>query len=145
MPHTRASLLEAATAFCEAFAAQKPPPELLSHFSSSSDIVVHEHGLPTLAPFLGRDFRGRDGVQRYLEVVSECLSFTNMRVGGYVVDAEAGRVAARGTARFTWKSTGQEWEEEFAYMLGFDEEGKVVSYEIWADSGAAYLASQGKL
>lgn len=30
-------------------------------------------------------------------------------------------------------------------MLDFDDEGKVTDYQVWADSGAAYLASKGQL
>lgn len=40
---------------------------------------------------------------------------------------------------------GNEWNERFAYMLDFDDEGKVTDYQVWADSGAAYLASKGQL
>lgn len=51
----------------------------------------------------------------------------------------------RGEAWFRWKDTGQNWEEVFTYALAFDEEAKVLKYEIWADSGAAYLARKGLL
>jgi len=49
--------------------------------------------------------------------------------------------SVRGRARFTWKSTGKAWDEIFVYRIQLDEEGKVLVYEVWADSGAAYLAS----
>ncbi|KAL2017140.1 hypothetical protein VTK56DRAFT_2562 [Thermocarpiscus australiensis] len=145
---TRTALLNAATAFCTAFASGTASPQelLTSHFTRNTpNILVHEHGLPRLAPFLGRTFRGADGLARYLSVVSECLSFADMRFGDYVVDAEACNVSVRGAARFTWRGTGQSWDEVFAYVLGFDEEMRVERYEIWADSGAAWLASQGQL
>lgn len=143
---SRTALLAAATSFTTAFASTAPPPEIRTHFTRHSpSILVHEHGLPQLAPFLGRTFRGAEGLAQYLSVVSECLGFEDMRFGEYVVDAEARTVAARGRARFTWKGTGQSWDETFAYVLAFDEECKVVRYEVWADSGAAYLASRGEL
>ncbi|OTA52636.1 hypothetical protein K449DRAFT_402443 [Hypoxylon sp. EC38] len=146
MPHhKRTELLEAATAFCDSFAQKKPLDEILSHFSSSDNIVAYEHGLPELAPFLGREFRGREGVQEYFETVSSCLSYENMRFADYIVDAVENRVAVRGTAKFMWTANGESWDEVFAYALKFDDERKVVSYEIWADSGAAYLASKGQL
>ncbi|KAK3990209.1 hypothetical protein QBC44DRAFT_325867 [Cladorrhinum sp. PSN332] len=142
----RASLLQAATSFCESFASQKPPDEILSHFTSTeSNIVVIEHGLPRLAPFLGREFRGKDGLQKYLHAISEFLTYKNMRFSNYVVDTEARKVSVRGEATFTWSSTGQSWEEVFTYVLEFDGNDKVEKYEVWADSGAAYLASQGLL
>ncbi|OTA97652.1 hypothetical protein M434DRAFT_65169 [Hypoxylon sp. CO27-5] len=146
MPHhKRTELLEAATAFCDSFAQKKPLDEILSHFSSTDNIVAYEHGLPELAPFLGREFRGREGVQEYFKIISACLNYENMRFADYIVDAVGNRVAVRGTAKFTWTATGESWDEVFAYALKFDDEHKVVSYEIWADSGAAYLASKGRL
>ncbi|KAI0834857.1 hypothetical protein F5Y06DRAFT_278083 [Hypoxylon sp. FL0890] len=146
MPHhKRADLLEAATSFCASFAQKKPPDEILRHFSTSDTILAFEHGLPELAPFLGREFRGREGVQEYFETISSCLSYEDMRFADYIVDAAENRVAVRGTAKFTWTATGESWDEVFAYALKFDEERKVVRYEIWADSGAAYLASKGRL
>ncbi|KAI1808767.1 hypothetical protein F4811DRAFT_183907 [Daldinia bambusicola] len=147
MPHhKRTDLLHAATAFCESFAQKKSPDEILSHFSTSSaDISAYEHGLEELAPFLGREFRGRDGVREYFDTISSCLSYEDMRFADYVVDAAENRVAVRGAARFTWTATGESWDEVFAYALKFDDQHKVTSYEVWADSGAAYLASKGQL
>ncbi|KAI6091842.1 hypothetical protein F4821DRAFT_225704 [Hypoxylon rubiginosum] len=146
MPHRkRADLLAAATAFCEAFAQQKPPDEILSHFSTSPDTLAFEHGLPELAPFLGREFRGHDGVREYFQIIASCLRYDDMRFADYVVDAAENRVAVRGEARFTWIATDEGWDEVFAYALKFDDERKVLRYEVWADSGAAYLASRGRL
>jgi hypothetical protein len=144
-PDKRSSLLQAAQTFCTAFASQKPPEEIFCLFSSLVDVLAYEHGLPQLAPFLGREFRGQDGIRKYFETISKHLSYENMKFSNYVVDAVEHKVSVRGEARFTWTSTGQSWDEVFSYVLAFDDELKVVRYEIWADSGAAYLASQGKL
>ncbi|OTB08330.1 hypothetical protein M426DRAFT_51981 [Hypoxylon sp. CI-4A] len=146
MPHhKRTELLEAATAFCESFAQKKAPDEILAHFSGSPDVLAYEHGLKELAPFLGREFRGRDGVQAYFEAIASCLSYEDMRFDDYAVDAAENRVAVRGTAAFTFAETGESWDEVFAYALQFDEMRKVLTYEVWADTGAAYLASKGRL
>lgn len=142
----RDSLLQAAILFCQSFASQEPPDEIFSYFTSTeSNIVVFEHGLPRLAPFLGREFRGRDGLEQYFKTISECLTYEDMRFSNYVVDVETRKVSVRGEAKFTWSSTGQSWDEVFTYVLEFDDDSKVERYEVWADSGAAYLASQGKL
>ncbi|KAI0435091.1 transcription elongation factor S-II [Xylaria sp. FL1042] len=160
---TRAELLTAATAFCDSFAQKKPLEEILSHFSSSSSssspssttgdepVLVHEHGLPQLAPFLGRDFRGLEGARTYFETVASYLSYEDMRFVEFVVDAGdgggggGGKVAVRGKARFTWSETEKSWDETFVYVLRFDARGKLTRYEVWADSGAAYLARRGEL
>ncbi|KAH9900515.1 hypothetical protein F4778DRAFT_791782 [Xylariomycetidae sp. FL2044] len=155
MPHhKRADLLAAAQSFCTAFAEKKLSPDeiITSYFSSSSpdqdeeeEILAHEHGLPQLAPFLGRDFRGRDGIREYFDTVAACLDYDDMRFDEYVVDAAAAKVCVRGRARFTSRATGQGWDEVFTYALAFDGAGKVKRYEIWADSGAAWLAGRGEL
>jgi len=146
-PHSRDSLAEAASRFCNAFSAKEPPSSILKHFSSThvNDIIVYEHGLPQLAPFLGRRFDGLDGVRSYFDLIGECLTYSNMHFSNFVVDPRTSQVSVRGEARFTWKSTGQSWDEVFTYVLAFDEDLKVVKYEIWADSGAAYLARKGLL
>jgi hypothetical protein len=145
--HTRQSLTDAACAFCDAFSAKEPPSSILMHFSSAhvDDIIAFEHGLPKLAPFLGRRFTGADGIRSYFDIIGECLSYTDMRFSNYIVDPFSNQVSVHGEARFTWKSTDQSWDEVFTYVLGFDEHLKVLKYEIWADSGAAYLASKGML
>jgi hypothetical protein len=59
------------------------------------------------------------------------------------VDVESSIVCVRGEATFTFKSTCQSWNEVFTYRLAFDDPGdKIKIYEVWADSGAAYLASR---
>lgn len=145
MSDARAQLEQAARNFCNSFANKDPVEKILYHFSNRYTISAYEHGLPSLAPFLGRTFLGAEGVQEYFGLLSKHLDYENMRFKSFIVDAESNRVAVRGEARFTWISTGQNWDEQFSYQLGFDENRKVVSYDVWADSGAAYLASKGLL
>jgi len=141
----RTRLLQAATSFCNAFAAQSELSVVLGHFSDSSGTFAMEHGLPRLAPFLGRRFTGIEEIKDYFALISEELSYSDMLFVDYIVDAEERKVSVRGTARFECKSTGQGWNEVFMYALAFDDSLKVKAYEIWADSGAAYLAKKGKL
>ncbi|KIX97285.1 uncharacterized protein Z520_06737 [Fonsecaea multimorphosa CBS 102226] len=141
----RDSLLSAAQAFCNSFASQEAPDKIFSYFSTSDDVLALEHGLPQLAPFLGREFRGQKGLEEYFGLLSSHLTYDNMRFSDFVVDSQVSKVSVRGEAKFTWTKTGQSWDEVFTYVLEFDEETKVKVYEIWADSGAAYLASKGQL
>lgn len=156
---SRQGLLTSAKAFCNAFASQANPEKIFSHFTEThaSDILIHEHGLPQLVPFVGRDFAGLDGVHQYFEIISSCLSYDDMKFSDYIVDEVVGKVSVRGQAKFTWRDSGQSWDEVFRYAIGFatdehddddegvDGDGKVVRYEIWADTGAAYLARKGML
>lgn len=148
---TREQLLRSAQALCDAFAAKADTGTLLSHFSATHQISAFEHGLPALAPFLGRTFLGRAGansVASYFELLQQYLTYDDMSFGSWVVDPEAQRVAVKGSATFTWtegEGKGQSWDEQFAYILDFDHDAKVTDYQVWADSGAAYLARRGEL
>jgi hypothetical protein len=142
---TRDQLLAAAQSFCTSFAQKAPPEIIFSHFSTSPNVLALEHGLPRLAPFLGREFRGHDGLRGYFDLLAEFLSYENMSFSNYLIDSDQSKVSVRGEARFTWTSTKQSWDEVFTYVLAFDEKYKVNVYEVWADSGAAFLASKGQL
>lgn len=141
----RQKLLQGARAFCDAFARKADIPTILTHFSKTKTVQAFEHGDPALAPFLGRPFEGIEGVKEYFEVISSLLAYDNLKFSEFVVDAEEGKVAVKGQGRFTWLNTKESWDETFAYVLDFDEDAKVMRYQIWADSGAAYLGRVGKL
>lgn len=72
----------------------------------------------------------------------------------WIVDTENAVVCLKGRARFVSKVTGQGWDEVFIYKISLAEEDggeegkggwKVRVYEVWADTGAAYLAARGEL
>ncbi|KAI5797880.1 hypothetical protein DFH27DRAFT_92901 [Peziza echinospora] len=146
-------LLEAAKSLCDAFAQGKPVEELLAHFTEFEPVAI-EHGHPSLAPFLGREFIGRKKVQKYFELVASLVSFENMQFGDLYVDDDNYRVTVTGTAKWTYKETGKSWEETFIYALDYVEgiadakggeiEIKLQRYAVWADTGALYLASRGE-
>ncbi|KAK3938377.1 hypothetical protein QBC46DRAFT_167723 [Diplogelasinospora grovesii] len=154
----RQQLFREARAFCDSFAAHASPDEMIAkHFSAKflpyrNDISVLEHGVPQIAPFVGRKFQGKSGVRKYFETVSQYLTYDNVSFldSDFMVDPQTYKVAVRGKGRFTWKSTGQSWIESIHYQLSFAELEigclmRLVSYEVWADTGAAYLASKGLL
>lgn len=142
---TRAELLDAAKAFCDAFAAGSPLDTLIAFFSTSTTPVAIEHGLSGLAPFLGRRYEDINGIVEYFTTLTNTIQVENVRFDDYFVDAEVRKVSVKGTGKFTWKETGQGWDETFTYTLDFDGQLKVTQYQVWADSGAAYLARIGQL
>ncbi|PPR02427.1 hypothetical protein CVT24_001977 [Panaeolus cyanescens] len=142
---SRDRLLASAQAFCEAFRQKKDIDTILGLFSSIHEISAIEYGKPILAPFLGQTFAGRSGVRRYFEIIGSCLSYDDVDFSEYVIDTHVKKVSVKGTGNFTWLETGQSWHEVFTYSLDFDEDDKVVRYQVWADSGAAYLARIGAL
>jgi hypothetical protein len=157
----RAEILHPVRALCTAFASgSASTAELLTHFTSKPLPLAHEYGHPVLAPFLGRMFTGLVAVGEYFDLLASTLSYANMTFDAeddWTVDAQTFTVCLRGKATFTWKSTGESWDETFTWRLGLAEdlsgeaaadgnEGlKIQEYRVWADTGAAYLASQGKL
>lgn len=151
MSLSRAQLKGVAESLCTAFTNKSDTDTLLSHFSTTHAISAFEHGLPHLAPFLGRLFTGRQGpnsVSTYFTLLSRYLTYENMTFGSWVVDAESHSVCVKGRATFTWaegEGKGESWDEQFVYMLDFDQDAKITDYQVWADSGAAYLASRGQL
>ncbi|CAL1715063.1 unnamed protein product [Somion occarium] len=151
MSPSRSQLLTSATGLCNAFASAAPLDELLSHFSTTHHVTAKEHGEPFLAPFIGRQFsglRGRDSLETYFGLLEKYLTFEDMSFGEWVIDPESRKVSCKGRARFKWiegEGNGQWWDEQFAYILDFDQDAKVTDYQVWSDSGAAYLARIGKL
>ncbi|PLN82494.1 hypothetical protein BDW42DRAFT_192906 [Aspergillus taichungensis] len=150
-PPTRESLIQPVRTLCKAFSTASSPETLASAFTHTPPPLAHEHGLPALAPFLGRDFTGTEGIKRYFALVASELSFEGMVFDDereWVVDGVAMAVALRGRARFVCRATGEGWDETFAYRVGVGFEGgmwKVTEYRVWADTGAAYLARRGQL
>lgn len=145
MSDNRNMLLSSAKAFCDAFATEKPLDEILEYFSTEEEPVAIEHGLQQLTPFTGRSFRGIGGIKDYFGIISGLLSYEGMRFSDYFVDTVESKVSVRGQATFTWKETSNRWPEIFTYVLHFDAKQKVKKYEVWADTGAAYLACKGEL
>ncbi|KAK6503007.1 hypothetical protein TWF481_008043 [Arthrobotrys musiformis] len=139
------ALLEAATSLCTSFAQKSPPPNLLSHFSPK--IKAFEHGPQNFAPFIGREFEGIEGVTEYLSLLGKYLDYEAMSFSEYFVDERLGKVSVKGKGRFTWIETGVKWDEGFTYTLDYVEEDgelKVARYQVWADTGALYLARLGQ-
>ncbi|KAF8141537.1 hypothetical protein EV363DRAFT_1308389 [Boletus edulis] len=128
----REQLFDAACRFCDDFAHKQTIDTLLTHFSSIHPCEVLEHGLARFAPFLGNPFSGHDGVRHYFTTSTSSTD-------------EARKVSVKGTATFTWITTCEGWDETFAYVLDFDDQNKIHRYQIWGDTGALYLASQGHL
>ncbi|KAF9057460.1 hypothetical protein BJ165DRAFT_34872 [Panaeolus papilionaceus] len=141
----RGALLTSAQTFCDAFAQKKDVDTILELFSSIYEISAIEYGKPILAPFLGQLFVGRSGVRKYFDIIGSCLSYDDIQFSEYSVDTDVKKVSVKGTGTFTWLNTGQSWDEVFTYTLDFDDESKVVRYQVWGDSGAAYLARRGEL
>ena len=159
---TRSNLLRSkASAFCKAFLKSVPPTEMLDTFFTTNP-QIHEHG-PSWAiselPFLGITFSGRQTSNSpsslnsliptcddYFSRLASTLSFhpsqdTFPPDEEFVVDTKASAVSVVAKARFESVKTGVGWDEEFMYKLsGFDEEGRIGRWDVWADPLSAWVA-----
>lgn len=165
MPTPRPVLLSPIHSLISAFSSGASTAVIIAHFTSSPTPLVHEHGSPLFQPFLpflGRDFAGLAGVAEYFDILAQYLSYSDMTFDDeddWVVDPQNLTVCLRGRAKFTYKSTGESWLETFTWRVTLSEdltsesvpnidagEGlKVQEYRVWADTGAAFLASRGQL
>lgn len=139
----RKHLIQAAEIFTQALLANHDPEHVLNALADR--VVIHEHGLKQLAPFLGRQFHGVEGAKEYFNILASTVILKEGKVQAIFVDPEKSQVTVKGQAKFIWKSTAQTWDEIWSFLLEFDSEYKVKVYEVWGDPGAAYLASQGLL
>ncbi|OEU08587.1 hypothetical protein FRACYDRAFT_249480 [Fragilariopsis cylindrus CCMP1102] len=130
---SREELLRSTKELCNVFANHGTIEEIISCFSSKGQ---------SNTPFIGRSFYGIQGITDYFTIISNTLEYENMYFYDYTVDIETKVVSVRGKAKFIWKSTKKYWNEIFIYRIQLDNEYKILIYEVWADTGAAYLASQ---
>lgn len=60
---------------------------------------------------------------------------------GFIVDAEVGMVSVVSKGSFTSEKTGKAWDETCVYRSsGFDEQGMIGHWQIWADPLSAWEA-----
>jgi hypothetical protein len=149
----RSILRSRAHAFCQTLIVPPPPPELLAEFfipeTEKGGPSIREHG-PSWAtahlPFLGRDFVGIGACEEYFVLLSKALKMNLQRDSfpgeeGFVVDADKNQVSVIGKGRFESVATGRSWDEKFIYLLsGWDDEGRMAKWEIWADPLSAWAA-----
>jgi len=146
--------------FCQALLSPPEPSKLLQQYFVSDSPKITEHGpqwCRERLPFLAKTFThvsGDDSCETYFQVLSKTLRMymtkdTFPSVEGFIVDPHAavegqvnkGAVSVVGKAKFEAIKSGKSWEEQFIYRLsGFDNQGKIGHWEIWADPLSAWDA-----
>lgn len=100
------------------------------------DVLVVEHGpkSPEL-PFLGIEFHGYSGMEKYLEALSQSLKIRKFEYIELSASNAKDRdiVYVKGAGEFEYKGTGKRWEETFVSRFEIVK-GKIVMYETWAVS-----------
>ncbi|PVH78936.1 hypothetical protein DL98DRAFT_235258 [Cadophora sp. DSE1049] len=155
------TLLTTTSSFCQSLINPPPPTELINQYFSPTNPRITEHGpewAKSRLPFLSKTFAGASGCEEYFSLLSQTLKMKMEKDAfpgpeGYIVDTEAvtgqedanaglkGVVSVVGKGTFQSIKTGKEWQEEFIYRFsGFDEDGKIGHWEIWADPLSAWVA-----
>ena len=101
---------------------------------------IHEYGPQTTTlPFLGRDFKGFEGVKQYSNALSDTLDIIRMEWIELVAEQNSsglgGVVFTKGLGTFTVKRTQKDWKETYINRIEVNEDGKIVRYEVFAVSG----------
>ena len=117
----------------------------LKYYTLEEPVSVHEDAVPQFAPFLGRNFVGIHDVREHFATILSSASYGRMIFKDHIADIRSRQVSVRGQAVFTSEISGQSWNEIFIYVLDFDNEDRVKRYQIWADTGAAFIASRSVL
>ncbi|KAJ6114978.1 hypothetical protein N7486_000756 [Penicillium sp. IBT 16267x] len=154
----RSTLIDPIQSLLATLVTPNPISTITSTFTTQPAPIIHEHGLHQLAPFLGRTFTGIDGISEYFNIIMTTLEIGSMTFEPesiWLVDDTNLAVCLRGKAKFTWRETGQSWDETFIYRIALakdtskdeDKRGRLLvsEYQVWADTGAAYLARTGGL
>jgi hypothetical protein len=149
----RPRLLDTTRKFCSALISPPSPQALLSQYFCPDTPRITEHG-PSWAssrlPFLGKTFTGVQECLSYFQILGEVLEMMLPEdafplTDGFIVDAETNMVSVVGKGTFKSKKTRKGWDEEFIYRFsGFDEEGRIGHWEIWADPLSAWVAVGGE-
>lgn len=102
--------------------------------------VVWENFIPEHIPFGGR-YEGHQGMMQYLMQLGENLDMGMPEFTDFV--AEGNTLIAMGSETSTSKTTGREYVMPFAWMVKFNDAGKLVYAREFNDTaaiGAAYDA-----
>jgi uncharacterized protein len=85
-------------------------------------------------------WRGHEGVERFMETHDQAEEILELTTNQFV--AQDDRVVVLGFYRGRAKSTGKEWQTDFAHVLTFAE-GKIRRFQALFDTAAAVRARAG--
>jgi len=115
--------IEAATSFAHALQPPVSPSSVFPYFSG--DAIVFEHApfpaAQPLADFIGKEFKGKEGVKKYFELLGQDFEAVKLVMDTWWVEEEEkdGREVIGGKGEATWKAikTGKKWSEEVIWKL----------------------------
>ncbi|RPA83011.1 hypothetical protein BJ508DRAFT_413679 [Ascobolus immersus RN42] len=149
--------IEAATSFAHALQPPVNPSSALPYFSA--DATVFEHApFPTaqpLADFIGKEFKGKDGVKRYFDLLGHDFEPVKLVIDTWWVEEEEkdGKEVIGAKGEGTWKATktGKKWTEEVIWRFEMVNtntrrpDWNIQRWEIFADPEALGKAMDGEI
>ncbi|KAF7299835.1 hypothetical protein HMN09_00990400 [Mycena chlorophos] len=124
-------LLFAADALFLDLASNAPTKVLLTHFSSTEKELVIQHA-PIICPYpLKGRLTGLNAVRSYFDLISLHWDRADLCVESQIAVVHPTRtVTIRGSVRWIWKVSRNEWVEKFTCVLEYDENFKVVGMVV---------------
>ncbi|KAJ7643693.1 hypothetical protein FB45DRAFT_895774 [Roridomyces roridus] len=127
-PPTQKQLLFAADALFLDFDSNTPCSVLISHFSSDESVVL-QHA-PARCPHRSTSLMtGPNAVRSYLDLLATYWYRSDSQIHERKV-VGANRVEVSASVRWTWRSSGRSWVEDFVCLLDYDEHLKVVGMTV---------------
>ncbi|HJQ33297.1 MAG TPA: nuclear transport factor 2 family protein [Pyrinomonadaceae bacterium] len=105
-------------------------PGVLQHVSE--DVSWKAPG-PDAVPYFG-DRRGHAGAVEFFQNLGGNVDFEHFEPGAFI--AEGGHVVVLGRERGRVKQTGKTFDNEWALVFGFDDGGKVTSFQCYENTAA---------
>ncbi|KAJ7490556.1 hypothetical protein FB451DRAFT_621919 [Mycena latifolia] len=130
-PSTQQLLFAAEVLFLD-LGASTPSDILVTHFSSTNDVVI-QHA-PALCPHPHTSrVTGLNAVRSYFDLLATHWMRSNSEVHAKTV-VDAYRVAVTASVQWTWRLSGRSWREEFLCTLEYDDHLKIVAMIVETNS-----------
>jgi len=124
------SLLDASNAFFNAFAASKPPTNMLGYFSISTPVVLQHAPAGCPQTPMSRHV-GSNAIRSYLDLLATHWIRSDVCLRNPPqADEVTRRVVLPGSATWSWRKSGRKWTEDFIWTLDFDEGLKIISFVV---------------
>ncbi|KAJ7845426.1 hypothetical protein B0H14DRAFT_3455057 [Mycena olivaceomarginata] len=132
MPPSRKQLLFAAEVLFLDLSANTSSNILVAHFSSSNEVVIQHAPILCPHPHTSR-LSGLNAVRSYFDLIATTWLRSDMKVHMQTV-VEPNQVAVNASVRWTWRSSGRSWTEDFLCTLEYDDSLKVVGMIVETNS-----------
>lgn len=123
-------LQSAAESLFADISAHKSPQALLSHFSTTDNVLLQHDYVHSPEPVA---FTGLHAVRSYFDLLAMNWTRDDMKLHECTVISTESKVVMKANVRWTWRKSKRSWREEFTCTLHFDENKKVKGFVVKTD------------